>query len=254
MIFFLPLGHTGEVYRRPWANIGLIAANTAIFALAWAGVGRAALASLLLDPADFSVIQLFTHAFLHTDLFHLLGNMIFLWVFGNAVNDRLGHARYLGAYAAFAVLAGLGYLVVDGSGPMLGASGAICGVVGMFLVLLAGTEIKVFYFVLFRAGFLSVNALILIGLWAIEDAVWMLLLHDASAVAYSAHVAGYCAGALAAVVLVKARWVEDSDDDLFHLLNPVRTRPTSRILSEEEVEPPPMYDPVKYDPRGKQRS
>jgi membrane associated rhomboid family serine protease len=81
--------------------------------------------------------NLVTYAFLHADWLHLLTNMLFLWVFGDNIEDALGHFKYLLFYIACAVLAALAHLLfnLDGNGPLVGASGAVAGVMGAYIVL-----------------------------------------------------------------------------------------------------------------------
>ena len=88
-----------------------------------------------LHPDQPEILQFFTSVFLHGSWMHLIGNMIFLWVFGNAVNDRFGHVGYAAFYLAGGVLSGLGYVLLAGQAPVLGASGAISAVTGCYLVL-----------------------------------------------------------------------------------------------------------------------
>jgi membrane associated rhomboid family serine protease len=139
-------------------------------------------------------LSLITSLFLHADWLHLIGNMLFLWVFGNNVEDRLGRLRYLPFFLTCGVLAGLAQALSDpGSGtPLIGASGAISGVVGAYLVLFP------------RAGVWTLVMFVLplkipAWLWgAIYFALQFLLLREASAtgddVAYWAHIGGFVAG------------------------------------------------------------
>jgi len=89
-----------------------------------------------LRPAYFHVENLFTHMFLHAGWLHVLGNMLFLWVFGDNIEDILGHGKYLVFYLMCGLIAGLSQVVIDPSSrvPMVGASGAIAGVMGAYLV------------------------------------------------------------------------------------------------------------------------
>jgi membrane associated rhomboid family serine protease len=253
VFLLVPYGHTAITTRIPWANYSLIAVNVLVFI--WEIVGEGA-ERFILDPDSQAAYQLITHAFLHADLFHLFGNMLFLWVFGNAVNDRLGHGKYLICYFSFVALAGLGYLIVDGRAPMLGASGAICGIVGMFFILLAGVEVKmVFSLFLILWKRFTIGAFWMIGFWVLCDMAWMILFSAYSAVAYSAHVAGYIAGLGLATVLVKSKVVDTTDDDLFHLTHMQRTRPgpTGAEILSMQADPTrrvqaPLYDPLVKKP------
>lgn len=225
--------------RIPWVNYGLIGANVLIFVFQ---MSNGTSAGLLLQPFDLRWYQLITSAFLHADPLHLIGNMVFLWVFGNAVNDRLGHAGYLGAYLGLAILGDVGYLALGGDRPCLGASGAICGVVGAFFILLAGTRVKVI--LLMRrivSRVLELPALLVIGFWILEDVAYMAY-QPHSGVAYSAHVSGYIAGAILASVALAARWVERTPDDITSFWSPVHRAPSAEPVR-------PLYDPLRRPPK-----
>ena len=207
----------------PWTNIGLIALNFLFFfyeLAVGASGGDNALASFIqnygLVPCDYTGhcavapgtpyplwITLFTSMFLHGGWAHILGNMVFLLVFGNHVERSMGHARYL----AFYLLCGLGAnaleiaTAVDSSVPGLGASGAIAGVLGGYLVLYPTSRIGT----LIPLGFLvlpaRVYAWVFIGLWfllQLFDGFGSLGANAASdgGVAYWAHVGGFITGLL----------------------------------------------------------
>src|SRR5580704_1460917 len=130
----------------------LIAANVAVF-IYEVGLGRevvplvkqygmvpARVVHLVRDPGPATLwapITIFTSLFIHGDIFHIAGNMLFLYIFGAAVEDRFGHARFLGFYLAAGVVAALAMIAMEPSSrtPMIGASGAIAGVLGSYFVL-----------------------------------------------------------------------------------------------------------------------
>lgn len=135
-----------------------------------------------------------TSLFLHANLVHLAGNMWFLWIFGDNVEDHFGHVLYVGIYvlAGLAGTAGFVLLRPDEVTPLIGASGAIAGVLGAYLVLYPLRPVLAF------AGFflLPVPALLFIGLWIVGQ----FLVTDAS-VAWEAHVFGFIAGAALTLLL-----------------------------------------------------
>src|SRR5262249_26212016 len=96
-----------------------------------------------LDPKNFRPQNLITHAFVHGGFLHLLGKLIFLFAFGNAINAKLGHVVYLACYFFFAILAGLGWMLLGNGVPVVGASGAIMGIAGMFFVLYPFNELAI---------------------------------------------------------------------------------------------------------------
>jgi membrane associated rhomboid family serine protease len=155
-------------------------------------------------------LWLFTYQFVHGDIFHLIGNMIFLFVFGNAVNAKLGHWQFLVAYVLLGVLAGLAFLPLSGGRPIVGASGAIMGVVGLFVVLFPRNDVQVFYwFGLIWAGVARVAAYWIVLFFVVCDLIGALLARNGP-VAYAAHVVGAAGGFALGIALVKSRLVRST--------------------------------------------
>ncbi len=145
--------------------------------------------------------NLFTYAFLHADWLHLLSNMLFLWVFGDNVEDALGHFKYLVFYLACAALAALAHLAfnLDGNGPLIGASGAVAGVMGAYVLLYPHARV----FVLARIVWLiplPVPAFWMLGFW-IASQFFYVLVGSEEPVAWWAHIGGFLAGLLLAALL-----------------------------------------------------
>jgi membrane associated rhomboid family serine protease len=145
--------------------------------------------------------NLFTYAFLHADWLHLLSNMLFLWVFGDNVEDALGHFKYLVFYLACAALAALAHLSfnLNGNGPLIGASGAVAGVMGAYVLLYPHARV----FVLARIVWLiplPVPAFWMLGFW-IASQFFYVLVGSEEPVAWWAHIGGFLAGLLLAALL-----------------------------------------------------
>jgi membrane associated rhomboid family serine protease len=156
-----------------------------------------------LQPTPISVyITLITSMFMHGGLAHLFGNMLYLWIFGDNLEDRLGHGRYLAFYLLCGVLASLAHVfstvMFNGNPliPSLGASGAISGVLGGYLLLFPQRRVRV---ILFRI-LTQVPAIVAVGLWFVFQLVSGLgMLGSGSqegGVAYAAHIGGFIAGFL----------------------------------------------------------
>ncbi|MBM3948361.1 MAG: rhomboid family intramembrane serine protease [SAR202 cluster bacterium] len=150
---------------------------------------------------------IFTSMFMHGGFLHIIGNMVFLWVFGDNVEDRLGHVRYLVFYLAAGVAAALAQVWVsqDSYTPMVGASGAIAGVLGAYLVLYPSSRVNT----LIWFGIVTVipmPAVVLIGIWAVLQLFSGLgSLGPETAgggVAYFAHLGGFVVG-IAVALLVR---------------------------------------------------
>ena len=136
--------------------------------------------------------------FMHGDIMHIFGNMLFLWVFGDNIENRLGHVRYAIFYFLCGVAAALGQILMqtDSIIPMLGASGAISGVLGGYLLLFPRRSVKAIIFNFFT----TVPAYVALGIWIIYQVIQGYLTPAGTGgVAYAAHIGGFIAG----LVLVK---------------------------------------------------
>ncbi len=136
-------------------------------------------------------IGLIGHQFIHAGFFHLLFNMLYLWVFGNAVCEKIGNLAYTGTFLLAGVAAGGIHNVLDGN-PAVGASGAINGIVGLYLVLYPINRINCFYW-FFRPGTFDISGYWLIIFWFLVDA-WHAFSGAETGVAYWAHVGGFLSG------------------------------------------------------------
>lgn len=214
---FLPLHDKNRLEHvpLPFVNLAIIAVTVLIFLLFQrAGESEAVGASSYsfgLIPVVFFDIRdlapqlqvlpewtaLISYAFLHGNFMHLIGNMLFLWVFGDNVEDAMGHLRYLAFYLICAAAGGLAYAAVDvkSTVPLIGASGAVSGVVAAYLML--HPRVKVWVLVLGRIP-LRLTAFWLLGAWIVYQVVNAVMSPD-SQVAFIAHVGGLVAGAVLVV-------------------------------------------------------
>ncbi len=189
--------------RAPVVCIALIAACCALFLVELMLDARGSLeafiahyavvpTTLLAGGAPLSIVS---HLFLHGGVVHLLGNMYFLYTFGDNVEDRVGRARFLGLYLAFGVAALVAQLLasVGSDVPLLGASGAISGLMGAYLALFPRARMyQVLLFVRFR-----VPAWVYLGVWVVLQAysgASAVVAHANTGVAWFAHLGGFCAG------------------------------------------------------------
>ncbi len=142
--------------------------------------------------------------FLHGGWFHLIGNMLFLWIFGNNVEDTLGHVRYLFLYLASGIVAALVQAVSNPAShvPMIGASGAIAGVLGAYLLLFPRANVHVFIWIVIFFRIINVPASILLGLWfAMQLVSGLERGHGTPGVAFWAHVGGFVTGMILVTIL-----------------------------------------------------
>ncbi|SEN45372.1 Membrane associated serine protease, rhomboid family [Loktanella fryxellensis] len=191
--------------RTPWVSHALIVANVAIWL--WTAVAitdETALWSLYYDYALIPALLtggegltgLLTAMFLHAGPLHLAGNMLFLFIFGDNLEDRMGHVPFALFYAACGVAAGLAQIAVDpwSAVPTVGASGAIAGVMGGYLLLFPRARVDMLLVLIVIFKVIPIPAWLLLGLWFALQ-VWGGLGPQADAgVAYAAHVGGFVAG------------------------------------------------------------
>ena len=215
-LLFVPLSDDNPLrfVRYQWVTIGIIAINVIVFILQILGFGLHAGSSLAVIPVELLQVRivegpahgpfdtmavpegltLITYMFLHTDIFHLTSNMIFLWVFGDNVEDAMGHIKYLAFYILCGVAAGLTqtFMLPASHLPLVGASGAVAGTIAAYLIL----HPRVLVWVLaFRVIPLRVTAVWILGLW-VATQFFMVLINRGEHVAWWAHIGGVVAGML----------------------------------------------------------
>lgn len=247
----IPIRTSYRLDRTPWVNYAIIAANVLLYVTGYNGsspVHQARIAVWMLQPDTPTIEQFFSCMFLHANLLHLLGNMVFLWVFGNAINDKFGHAGYLAFYLAGGIVAGIGYLLLAGTAPVLGASGAIAAVAGAYLVLLPATHVTLLVWLLYLLLPVDVSSLYFILFQFVFDL--FMTLHSAATprsggVAYAAHATGYAFGILIAVGLLWTKLLSRDDYDLLHLIKARRRRSQYRKMARSGYDP---FAPRKVPP------
>jgi len=226
MIF--PLRTDRRLIHPPWINLLLIAVNIIVFMLQMRGAtrGNPWWEGLQLYPIAPEWYQFFTYQFLHGGWEHLLGNMVFLYVFGNSVEDRFGPLGYLCFYLAGGVVAALGHSIVDAH-PILGASGSVSAVTGAFLALFPNTRVMLLIF--FYVTEVASGWLIL--LFFVKDLVYQLL--DVSGVAYLAHISGNVFGFGIALSLLAGRILSREPYDLIALVSHWNRRRYFRTIAKQ---------------------
>jgi membrane associated rhomboid family serine protease len=163
-------------------------------------------------PDDPSVLTLFSAMFLHGGFLHLFGNMLILWIYGDNVEYRLGHLAYLVAYLGTGIAATLFHLLLAAASPfpMIGASGAISGVLGFYFLWFPRNRVRLLVFLFpFLMDVIEVPARLVLGLYLVLDNVLPLLLArgaEGGGVAHAAHIGGFIAG-LAVAWVMDRRWV-----------------------------------------------
>jgi membrane associated rhomboid family serine protease len=168
-------------------------------------------------PAAFPqpVLTVFTSMFLHGGLFHIGGNMLYLWIFGNNVEDALGHGRFFSFYVlcGLAAAAAQTFVTPDSAVPMIGASGAVSGVLGAYLLAFPRARVLTLITFGFFFRFIYIPAVVVLGFWIVVQFLNGFLMWSAAAegrdtgggVAWFAHIGGFAAGLVLLFVLRRRR-------------------------------------------------
>jgi membrane associated rhomboid family serine protease len=195
----------------PWVTFGLIALNVFVFfremnsgyefIYRWAFVP----ARFLEDPLG-NIATIFTAMFLHAGWAHIIGNMIYLAIFGDNVEDKLGHVRFLAFYLICGIVATLAQLLfsLNSTVPLVGASGAIAGALGAYFLLFPRRQVLVLFF--FRV--IPMPAFLVLGFWIVLQIFSgfgsITSAPDSGGVAYMAHIGGFAAGYIMAMMVRKS--------------------------------------------------
>jgi membrane associated rhomboid family serine protease len=199
---FIPIGDENPRERTPYVNYVLLGANILAFLLfCFPEPTKPFLEIYAMKPAVLDPKTLLTSMFLHANLMHLLGNMVFLWIFGDNVEDRLGHVGYAFFYLACGLAADFAHIATNAQSeiPTLGASGAISGVVGAYAVFFPRHRIRMLIWLGFFADIYRIRAIWWIGIWFLEQVFFSF--QQLGGVAYGAHIGGFLAGVAVAGAL-----------------------------------------------------
>ena len=211
----LPLQVNVLFPRQPYANVGIIAVCTLVFILQLSATIPDSAYEYLLLTTWGNPIGWFTSLFLHAGFMHFVGNMIFLWVFGNAICSKVGNWRYLGLYFAFGLAACWLHLIFEDM-PALGASGAINGVIGFYFALYPNNYMRILWGLFpFYMKQSDVTSKWIVLYWLFWDVIGVLI--GDGDVAYWAHLGGFVGGFALAVIFLKYRLIEFRSIDNEHL-------------------------------------
>lgn len=218
---FLPIYDQNSLKSIPfqYVTILLIAVNVALFLVKMGGMDFGAIASFAVVPNELISVKYFggpalgpldrfaipewatliSYMFFHADIFHLVGNMLFLWVFGDNVEDALGHFKFLVFYLACGAAGALAHttMMAESGTPLIGASAGVAGVIAAYLML--HPRVNVWVLVL-RVIPVKITAAVALGFW-IAIQVIAVLMPQVGPVAWWAHIGGLIAGALLVVVM-----------------------------------------------------
>lgn len=195
----------------PYVTISIVAANIFAFIVQMmsGSDGRAIVYAFGAIPSNIVTFQsqqpihpiltIFSSMFMHGGLFHLGGNMLYLWIFGNNIEDKLGHVKFFIFYIACGIMAAFSHIITapHSNIPMIGASGAVSGVLGAYVLLFPLAKVHTLIFLGFFIQIIRIPALIVIGFWAIIQVVNGLMstgMLNQGGVAWFAHIGGFVVG------------------------------------------------------------
>lgn len=202
-----------------FVTVSLIVANVVVLLLQASGMPEAVIASFAVVPRELlqasaagaaipagdavpvpERFTLLTYMFFHGDIIHLASNMLFLWVFGDNIEDDLGHFRFLVFYLLCGIVAGLAHAWMQPGSevPLIGASGAVAGVIAGYLIL--HPRVRVWVLAL-KFLPLRLNAMFVLGLWILIQIAMVLMPRTDAPIAWWAHIGGLVAGAVLVVLL-----------------------------------------------------
>ena len=213
---FLPLKDDNPTSTFPLVTVGLILANGLVFfhqmsldvvesqrfIFKWGAIPYQIIHGEVLHefPSIPLSLTIFSSMFLHGGFLHLFGNMLYLWIFGNNIEDTLGHFRFLFFYLICGLAAALAQVLSNPNSavPMIGASGAVAGVLGGYLLLFPGARVLTLMFIFIFIKFIRLPALFVLGFWFLIQllGVWGGAISN---VAFFAHIGGFVVG----LILVK---------------------------------------------------
>ncbi len=249
---FIPYRVESTQERLPWANLTLVVAC----ALVHTAVSTGWLSDTMVQAmilTDWNPAGLFGSMFLHANHVHFVGNMLFLFVFGNAVCERIGNLRYLGLYFLTGLAASASHLVISGQ-PAVGASGAIAGVLGLCIVMIPLAEVSVCFIFRLHVRTFRVPCILVLIIWAGLNVVGILL--GGQGIAYWAHIGGFVAGLITGLTGLCLHLLPRSDDapetvlDMFRGPQPYR-RPKKTYVRRDGVPYALGQQGVHYTPKRK---
>ena len=241
----IPLRTDSRLRATPWMNWGIIALNVAVY-MVQSRVPQVT-RLLALRPDDPTLLTFFSYSLLHASVMHLAGNMLFLYIFGNNVNDKMGSVGYLGFYLAGGVFSGIGQVAMaGGSIPVVGASGAVSSVTGAYMVLFPRAHVTLLYYFLY-IGVIEIPSAWFIGFFFVKE-FFLNFAGMETGVAHMAHLVGAGFGFVVTFGLLSANLLPRDHFDVVALVKQWNRRRQFRDITASG------YDPFAYSPAARVRA
>lgn len=219
----IPIRDINPTRRFPLITLVLVVLNVLVFVFELFLPSESVLDSFAftwgLIPAELmrlnpmAIVTVFTSMFIHGGFLHLASNMLYLWIFGDNIEQALGSIRFVVFYLLCGIGAALGQVLVDPSStiPMVGASGAISGVLGAYLLLFPRAEVESLVFLGYFVRLVRLPALVVLGMWILlqlSSGLLSLGMEATGGVAFFAHIGGFVSGLVLVLLLRRRRWWE----------------------------------------------
>ncbi len=228
----IPIGDDAPRRKPAFITWSLIVVNVVVFLACLSGGAdgfKDTLNTWGLTPAHLSPVTLLTSMFLHAGFLHIIGNMLYLGIFGDNVEDVFGHVWFLIFYLAMGVAAGLGHYAfnVDSTLPTVGASGAISGVLGAYAFLFPRSRVRVIFWWYWYVRIFRIGAGWMLGFYFVLQLIFAFVVGGASNVAYWAHIGGFLAGIAVTTLVVALKFIT-----IPRPADAGRTSPQMRLVDE----------------------
>ena len=237
----IPIGTDARQRATPWMNWVIIAVHVLAFMIQ-SGVPR--LDRLALNPLEPSLLTFFSYALLHGSTAHLASNLLFLYIFGNNVNDKMGHAAYLGFYLAACVFAGVGY-AATATVPVIGASGAVSAVTGAYICLFPRANVRLLFWLW---GIIEIPSVWFIAFFFFQD-LFFNFAGEPTGTAHMAHISGSVFGFVVCFALLYFHLLPRDHFDVVALFKQWNRRRQFRDLTSSGYDPFAHSTVRRNDPR-----
>ena len=251
----IPIRTDSRLRSTPWANYSIIAFNVLVFLVQQKFHRLTGMWEL--SPRQPTLLTFFTYSLLHENALHIGGNMLFLFIFGNNVNDKLGNFAYVVFYLSAGVVAGITYTLAGQALPVIGASGAVAAVTGAYLVLFPRANVTIVYF-FFYIGVLELPSFWVIAFYFAQD-LFLNFSGAGGGVAHVAHIGGTLFGFTICFALLMANLLPRDHFDVVALVKQWNRRRQFRDITASGYNPfdyasraAPGKTPATTDHRGAQ--
>ena len=229
---FIPYSDNNDTNRFPIVNYALIAVNIIVYlAVNFRPDAWEVMKPFALVPGEATVTTLITYAFLHGGFLHIFGNMLLLHIYGDNIEDKFGHIGYLIFYLGAAVVAGF-FHISTSTLPCVGASGAVAGVMGAYIIFFPTAKIRCLFFFIPIIKRFEIYSWVLLSFWFVGQLLDHFADDPGAQVAFAAHIGGFLCGNIVSGLLLLGNVVQIKDKPSARILTQTSTSERSRFVAE----------------------